>query len=88
MSVSARADFGVEESVTEVDCAMVEGQLDGWIAGRLPAERREPLERHLATCLECRLDAEVARVVRSVLGRVPRKELLRALREDQPAGER
>jgi hypothetical protein len=45
----------------------------------------ERLELHLRACPECRLDAEAARLVRTVLGRVPRKELLRAIREDRQA---
>src|SRR5512139_31693 len=75
---------GCGGGVAEVDCGAVQNQLEAWIAGRLPAERREPIEHHLTACLECRLDAEAARTVRSVLGRVPRTELLRLLRENGP----
>ncbi len=69
----------------QIPCDTAHSQLDAWLAGRLPAPAREPFERHLTVCLECRLDAEAARLVRAVLGRVPRKELLRAIREDQQA---
>ena len=69
----------------EITCDAAHSLLDGWLAGRLPAEAREPFERHLTACLECRLDAEAARLVRSVLGRVPRRQLLRAIREDRRA---
>jgi anti-sigma factor RsiW len=68
-----------------LSCDTAHSQLDAWLAGRLPAPVLEPLERHLTACLECRLDAEAARLVRAVLGRVPRKELLRAIREDRQA---
>jgi anti-sigma factor RsiW len=63
-------------------CDTVQTQLDSWLAGRLPEPLRGTFDRHLLDCTECRLDAEAARLVRSVLGRVPRKELLRAIRED------
>lgn len=66
-----------------ISCDTAQGQFDAWLAGRLSADRLGPFERHLTACLECRLDAEAARLVRAVLGRVPRKELLRAIREDR-----
>lgn len=66
----------------ELDCRLIESQLDAWLAGRLDEAPRSSFERHLTVCLECRLDVEAARLVRSVLGRVPRKDLLRAIRED------
>jgi anti-sigma factor RsiW len=69
----------------QLSCDTAQSQLDAWLAGRLPADRLAPFEGHLKACLECRLDAESARLVRAVLGRVPRKELLRAIREDQQA---
>jgi hypothetical protein len=70
---------------SEPDCGLIESQLDAWLAGRLEEVPRSSFERHLTVCLECRLDAEAAQLVRSVLGRVPRKELLRAIREDLAA---
>ena len=69
----------------QVSCDQAHSQFDAWLAGRLPAATLDRLELHLRACQECRLDAEAARLVRSVLGRVPRKELLRAIREDRQA---
>ena len=73
------------EQSLQISCDVAHSQFDAWLAGRLPAGAMGPFERHLTACLECRLDAEAARLVRSVLGRVPRKELLRAIREDRQA---
>jgi hypothetical protein len=71
------------EQSLQISCDVAHGQFDAWLAGRLPAAALDRLELHLRACHECRLDAEAARLVRSVLGRVPRKELLRAIREDR-----
>lgn len=73
------------DSSLQLTCDTAQSQFDAWLAGRLPADWLEPFEGHLKACLDCRLDAEAARLVRTVLGRVPRKELLRAIREDQQA---
>lgn len=73
------------DSFLQISCDTAHNHFDAWLADRLPAGATEPFEHHLTSCRECRLDAEAARLVRAVLGRVPRQQLLRALREDRQA---
>lgn len=48
-----------------MDCAEAKLQIDSYVAGELAADRKGPLEEHLAACAECRLDSELTRASKS-----------------------
>ena len=41
--------------------------LASYVDGTLPQEERGPVERHLATCEQCRIEVELARPARASL---------------------
>lgn len=58
--------------MSAMDCEQVTDLLDDWIAGRLDAGTGQAIEAHLDACPACRLDADAARTVASVLPALPR----------------
>ena len=58
--------------MNSIDCGQVADNLDDWIAGRLDPETAGAVEAHLGACPSCRLDAEAARALASVLPSLPR----------------
>jgi hypothetical protein len=53
-------------------------RLSAYLDGELPASAREPLERHLAGCAECRRELDALREVRALLRALPLPALTRS----------
>lgn len=48
-----------------MDCAEAKLRIEPYVAGELSADEKAPLEIHLETCAECRLDSELTRASRN-----------------------
>lgn len=58
--------------MTSMQCEQATDLLDDWIAGRLDPGTAQVVEAHLEACPSCRLDADAARALASVLPSLPR----------------